>query len=61
MAEKIMGWRSVEDAPVGRVVIAWSGGVRLMSRDADTGQWRNMLGRPKATPSHWMPLPEAPR
>lgn len=53
------GWRTIESAPLRTVVLAWSGGVRLMTLD-DLGQWRNLLGRPKQPPVAWMPLPNPP-
>jgi hypothetical protein len=53
-------WQKSKTAPAQTTVIAYgSGGMRFMYKDAH-GQWRNMMHRPRQTPTHWMPLPEPP-
>ena len=64
-------WRDdPENAPYGEPVLAYGqGGISIKTLD-EHGNWRGRsglsdqhpgkLGRPKAAPSHWMLLPEAP-
>ncbi|MBG1233003.1 hypothetical protein [Aestuariivirga litoralis] len=47
----------IQTAPVGKVCLAWgAGGWRFMKKD-DMGQWRSMLGLPKAAPRWWAEAP----
>jgi hypothetical protein len=64
-------WRSDPiNAPLGEWVLTWgAGGIAIKAMD-EHGQWRGRsglneqnpgeLGRPRAAPSHWMPLPDPP-
>lgn len=51
------GWKDVEGAPEGKIVIVCGNGpVRLGIKD-NMGNWRTKVGRPKNKPKFWYPMP----
>jgi hypothetical protein len=60
-------WQPIETAPKGQLVIVYfrEGGTttrRLCATSWDNHVcWRDVLGNPGSTPTHWMPLPAPPK
>jgi hypothetical protein len=57
VARETIVWRTVETAPVGKIVLTAGGGYPRFMRLDEHGQWRSMTGRPKPAPMAWAKIP----
>lgn len=56
-----VAWKPIETAPTSTdIICAYEGKIFIASKGHSTGNWYSEYGHPMKTPTHWMPLPEAP-
>ena len=69
--EEIMEWQPIETAPKDNRILVWNGkdmfvvhhGINWITGDVAyiVAQWDNKTNQVLTRPTHWMPLPPAPK